>query len=264
MVLMKCIKSIGCILLLLSNSPLTASYRPTNNVVASHENKNDGFFRAALQCFSGSRTRSLVCIGAAVCATSWGAYHASDTVRDAFDSSGEKLRNFVKLSVAPLIVMKVEKIRDEGLNGEDIAKIGCFVGTCYAAKKLVDFFHLKELLYGNSSLTREALERCKKSYKKILLGVGVTSALGYGVWHLRQEPHVFDKLELDSEQRDHCSRSTELSALVREKDYSSLLVHEALMSLLNEKQQALCHALIEEYGEEYGNEYSLHLLDEMD
>ena len=72
-------------------------------------------------------------------------------------------------------------------------------------------------------MTKAALLQCKKDYKKIVLGMSAASLVGYLVWLSRQETHVFDKLQLSPEQRAHCSRSSELSALVREKDYSSLL-----------------------------------------
>ncbi len=182
-------------------------------------------------------------------------------MQQAVDSSFQSIQNYLKQNTLVLrTAMKIEKIRDEGLKGTDVVKIGCVVGTCCAAKKLFDFFHLKELLQGDASLTKEALAQCKKEYKKILLGAGAASLVGYLVWRSHQETHVFDKLQLSPEQRAQCSRSIELSALVRDNDYSSLLEHEALIPLLNDKQHILRQSLIEEYGKDC----SLHLLDEMD
>lgn len=249
MELMTYIKRTGYILLVGTSCMLVAAEKDQSSTPYGQEEK-----------VSKSLIRPLLSAGIVTGVATWVAYKTSPFVRESIDSSCEKVKIFFLHSVGPRVLLKVEKIKDEGLKGSDGVRIVCVVGSCYIAKKLFDFFHIKDLLEGDSSMTKEALLLCKKEYKKILLGSGAASVIGYLVWLAKQDTHLFDKLQLSAAQRAQCSQSTELSVLVREKDFSSLLEHEDFMPLLNDKQREIRQLLLEEYG----RDYSLHLLDDME
>lgn len=245
MALMKCIKTVAyCVLFLGSSCLLIASEgdeyesRPLEDIQVESTQK---------ESFSGI-LKPFALVGVAVAVG--GACAMSETLRHTLRSSYGKLEELLKHKIAPGMLMKIEKIRDEGLEKKDIMKLVGVVGMCVSIKKLADFFHLEQLIRGDSSSTRKALEYCRKEYKKILAAMGVTSLLCYIAWRSSQEAHIFDKLQLTAEQQDYCSHSKELSALIESKDYSSFLIHRALVSLLNDHQRALSQSLIKEYEDE--------------
>ena len=129
MVLMNYIKSTGSILALMSGCLFAASDGEQKTAQAVVSYKDD-----VSKNSSGGCMRLCMGLGIGTFVGSCAAYKVSERVQHAVDSSCEAAHQYLKNSLAPRIVMKIEKMRDEGLKGTDVMKVGCVLGPAVQLK----------------------------------------------------------------------------------------------------------------------------------
>ncbi|MBA3751912.1 hypothetical protein H0X06_03920 [Candidatus Dependentiae bacterium] len=178
-------------------------------------------------------------------------YKTNEKIRTALDSYAESLKDSIVHHIVLPLSIKAEEIKDEGLKSSDILKVGCGVGICYAFKKAADFFHVKDLFYGDTTQTAQALKICAKEYKKIIIGTGILAASTYFFWKQcckdKQTLSVLEKLNLTTEQRSKLEDSEELAPFVHETNYVGLLDSDLFTQLLTEDQKKIREEIINEY-----------------
>ncbi len=191
-------------------------------------------------------------------------YKKNEKIKNTLDSYAESLKDSVVHHVVLPLSIKAEEIKDEGFKSSDVMKLGCGISICYGLKKAADFFHVKNLFYGDTTKTVQALKVSAKEYKKIIIGAGIIVASTYFLWkHCCKGKHplsVLEKLNLTTEQREKLECSDELAPFVHEANYVGLLDSDLFTEILTDEQKKVREEIINEYL----SESSLDFLNDID
>jgi hypothetical protein len=203
----------------------------------------------------------LIALGALNAFSTLALYNNNEHFRKYCDDQTAHGKQYMIKSVILPSLMKVEKVKDEGLSTFDVLKVGTALTTCYGIKKVIEYSNIwHALTTGDVSKTREAMHEFGRALDrnkgKIALA-GIVAAGALFVWRLAKAADECNKislidkffLTLTNEQRGLIMESPELTELVSEGTThpTHLQNNEAFMGLLTAEQKQLLTTAVDDY-----------------